>query len=86
MKFIQVGDSHIRNEESFIRGCLLFNIEYQKVNDICEVNGYCPDLIWAVTTWIDPNTFPKSRFLFGPQFFVFPNKNGPLVICESPGI
>lgn len=86
MKFIQVGlNSHIRNEESFKRGCLLFNIEYQKVNSINEINNP-PDLIWSTATWIDPSNFPKTKFIFGPQFFVFPDKNGPLMTCQTPDL
>jgi hypothetical protein len=85
MKFIQVGISHPRNEESFIRGCQLFNIEYQKVDNPSQINGN-PDLIWSISTWIDPARFPNSKFLFGPQFFVFPLNDGPLARCATPGI
>ena len=85
MKFIQIGYSHPRNEEAFIRGCLLFNIEYQKVNNESQITG-SPDLIWAVCAWIDPNQFPNSKILFGPQFFVFPSKDGPLATCKIPNI
>jgi hypothetical protein len=85
MKFIQVGASHPRNEEAFIRGCLLFNIEYQKVDDVSQITC-TPDLIWSISTWIDPARFPDSKFLFGPQFFVFPSKDGPLATCQTPGI
>ena len=85
MKFIQVGASHPRNEEAFIRGCILFNIEYQKVYDASQITC-TPDLIWSISTWIDPARFPDSKFLFGPQFFVFPSKDGPLATCQTPGI
>jgi len=86
MKFIQVGSySHIRNEESFKRGCALFNIEYQKVNTIDQIKN-APDLIWSTAKWIDPSRFPNTKFLFGPQFFVFPDKNGPLMTCKIEGI
>jgi len=85
MKFVQVGDSHPRNEESFVRGCLLFNIEYQKVDSADQLDR-TPDLIWSISTWIDPALFPDSKFLFGPQFFIFPSKDGPLASCTTPNI
>jgi hypothetical protein len=84
MNFIQVGPSHPRNEESFIRGCLLFNINYKKVDSISQITEF-PTLIWS-NSWIDPKLFPKTKFLFGPQFFVFPSTDGPLATCSTPDI
>ena len=77
MRFVQVGHSHSMNEESFIRGCILFGIQYEKVDNVYEITGD-PDLIWSTGFWIDPLMFPKSKFMFGPQFFVFPTRDGPL--------
>jgi hypothetical protein len=84
MKFVQLGYSHPRNEEAFVRGCLLFNIEYQKVDSASHITD-SPDLIWSISTWIDPSSFPGSKILYGPQFFVFPSSDGPLALCNSPG-
>jgi hypothetical protein len=78
MRFIQLGHSHFKNEEAFIRGCLLFNIEYEKVNRVGDISG-SPDLIWSISTWFDPSKFPESKIMFGPQFFIFPNGESPLV-------
>ena len=85
MKFVQVGHSHPRNEEAFIRGCRLFAIEYQKVDSPSQITG-SPNLIWSTGVWIDPTLFPDSKFLFGPQFFVFPSSDGPLATSDAPGI
>jgi len=83
MKFVQLGHSHPRNEEAFVRGCLLFNIEYEKVDSVSQITS-SPDLIWTISTWIDPCSFPNSKILYGPQFFVFPSTDGPLAVCNSP--
>lgn len=83
MKFVQLGCSHPRNEEAFIRGCLLFNIQYQKVDNASQITD-SPDLIWSISTWIDPCSFSRSKILYGPQFFIFPSSDGPLSVCNSP--
>jgi glycosyltransferase involved in cell wall biosynthesis len=59
-------------EQSFVRGCKLFNIDYLKVISINDIPSNT-DLIWSTSKWIDPSKFPKVKFLFGPQFFVFPD-------------
>jgi glycosyltransferase involved in cell wall biosynthesis len=85
MKFVQLGHSHFKNEEAFIRGCLLFNIEYEKVNNITDISG-SPDLIWSISTWFDPSKFPDSKIMFGPQFFIFPSEEGPLAKYSGPAV
>jgi hypothetical protein len=81
MKFIQFGNSHIRNEESFVRGCRLYGIEYKKCFDLEIVRIEKPDLIWSPMEWFDPQLFPDSKILFGPQFFVFPDKCHEMYSC-----
>jgi len=73
------------NEEAFIRGCILFGIEYEKVDTVSDISGQ-PDLIWAPGFWIDPTLFPNTKFMFGPQFFVFPTKDGPLAIYKKGSV
>jgi len=85
MRFVQVGHSHKMNEEAFIRGCILFGIEYEKVDTVSDISGQ-PDLIWAPGFWIDPTLFPNTKFMFGPQFFVFPTKDGPLAIYNKESV
>jgi len=82
MRFVQLGDSHKMNEEAFMRGCILFGIKYEKVHTISEIT--CdPDLIWSTASWIDPTIFPKSKFMFGPQFFVFPSRDTELATYKG---
>ena len=83
MKFIQVGYSHSRNEEAFVRGCLLFNIEYQKVDSVFQITGQ-PEVIWSPSTWINPDSYPNSKFIFGPQFWVLPDPNHPFFTQSKP--
>jgi hypothetical protein len=85
MRFVQLGHSHKMNEEAFIRGCILFGIEYEKVDIVSDISGQ-PDLIWAIGFWIDPTLFPTTKFMFGPQFFVFPTKDGPLAIYNKESV
>jgi len=77
MRFVQIGNPHLSCEASFQRGCRLFGIEYEKVEDVSQIHG-TPDLIWAPLKWIDIDQF-KCKILFGPQFFVFPTAHCELV-------
>jgi hypothetical protein len=83
MKLLQVGDSHPRNSEFIVRACALFGIEYHRTN-LTEFpdNGY--DIIWCPGTWVNPDRHPKSKFIFGPQFFVFPNASHALFTQSKP--
>jgi hypothetical protein len=80
MKLLQVGYSHPRNSEFMIRACKLFSIEYYY--NATPENDY--DIIWCPTHWIDPELFPLSKFIFGPQFWVFPNANDPIFTLAKP--
>jgi len=72
MKLLQVGYSHNRNSEFIIRACKLFNIEYHYTDSRHFAdNKY--DIIWCPTFWINPDSYPTSKFIFGPQFWVFPD-------------
>jgi len=84
MKLLQVGDSHPRNSEFIIRACKLFSIEYHRTNsDQFPDNGY--DIIWSPGTfWIDPDRYPSSKFIFGPQFWVFPNAKHAIFTQSKP--
>jgi hypothetical protein len=73
------------NEEAFMRGCIIFGIEYEKVDTISDISGQ-PDLIWATGFWIDPTLFPNTKFMFGPQFFLFPTKDGPLASYNKSSV
>lgn len=84
MKFIQFGNSHVRNEESFIRGCKLFEIEYKKCMNLRELQNENADFIWSPMEWFDPNLVSKSKILFGPQFYIFPERNHMMYTTSSP--
>lgn len=72
MKLLQVGGSHPRNSEFIIRACKLFNIEYHHTTSTnFPDNKY--DIIWSVGSWVNPDDYPTSKFIFGPQCWVFPN-------------
>ena len=83
MKFLQVGGSHPRNSEFMRRTCYKFNIEYQEVGGPgFQDNDY--DIIWCPGTWINPDLYPKSKFIFGPQFWVLPDPNHPFFTQSNP--
>ena len=77
MKLIQVGVSHPRNSEFIIRACKLFNIEYHHTSSLSFPDKKY-DIIWSPGAWIDPDSYPTSKFIFGPQFWVFPNLSNEL--------
>jgi hypothetical protein len=74
MLFIQYKDAHNGFEDSFKRGCSLFNIAYKKVYSLSEIPENTT-LVWSTSEWINPTLFPNVKFMFGPQFFVFPDKS-----------
>jgi hypothetical protein len=83
MKLLQVGDSHNRNSEFIIRACQLFNIEYHRTNSTeFPDNGY--DIIWCPGVWINPDRYPTSKFIFGPQFWVFPDPKHAIFTQSKP--
>lgn len=83
MKLLQVGHSHPRNSEFIIRACSLFGIEYHHTNSTqFPENGY--DIIWCPGIWIDPDRYPSSKFIFGPQFWVFPDSKHPFFTQSKP--
>lgn len=83
MKFLQVGGSHPRNSEFMRRACNKYNIEYSEVGSPgFSDNGY--DIIWSPGTWINPDLYPKSKFIFGPQFWVLPDPNHPFFTQSKP--
>ena len=83
MKLLQVGDSHNRNSEFIIRACQLFNIEYHRTNSTeFPENGY--DIIWCPGVWINPDRYPTSKFIFGPQFWVFPDPKHAIFTQSKP--
>lgn len=83
MKLIQVGGSHPRNEEFMRRVSKKFNIEYHHTpsNSFPDANY---DIIWCPGIWINPDNYPSSKFIFGPQFWIFPNKSHDLFTQSKP--
>jgi len=83
MKFLQVGGSHPRNSEFMRRACNKYNIEYSEVGGPGFSDaGY--DIIWSPGTWINPDSYPNSKFIFGPQFWVFPTASDPFFTESKP--
>jgi len=77
MKLLQIGTPHPRNSEFIRRACTLFQIEYHQTESYTVPDeGY--DIIWAPCGWINPDAYPRSKILFGPHFFVFPDPSNPL--------
>ena len=83
MKLLHIDQGHIRNVEFIIRACKLFNIEYRQTYDQCP-QDHSYDIIWSPCRWIDPESYPNSKIIFGPHFFVFPNYHDPLYIKTKP--
>jgi glycosyltransferase involved in cell wall biosynthesis len=74
MKFLQVGGSHPRNEEFMRRASKKFNIEYHHTHS-SNFSDSKYDIIWCPGTWVNPDNYPSSKFIFGPQFWIFPNRS-----------
>jgi hypothetical protein len=74
MKLLQIGESHPRNSEFIIRACSQFGIEYHCVRHVEQLHSDIAfDIVWCPTVWVNPDRFPTSKILFGPQFWVFPD-------------
>jgi len=80
MRLLQYGDAHHKNTESMKRMCNKFNIEYYYSDNLNS--DY--DIIWSPAKWINPNLFPSSKFIFGPQFWVLPDTNHPFFSDSKP--
>jgi glycosyltransferase involved in cell wall biosynthesis len=83
MKLIHVGAGHPRNVEFIQRACQLFHITYVHTNNP-NFKGESNDIIWSPMGWIDPDNYPNSKIIFGPQFWVFPNPSDPLFTRAKP--
>jgi len=58
------------------------NIEVTTINSIDELNNYDLsnfDCVLSIALPIDVSKYPNTKFIFGPQFFVFPNDTLNLV-------
>ena len=83
MKFLQVGGSHPRNSEFMRRACNKYNIEYHEVGGP-GFSDASYDIIWSPGIWINPDLYPSSKFIFGPQFWVLPDQNHPFFTQSKP--
>jgi len=83
MKFIQIGGSHPRNEEFMRRACQNYTIEYHYTH-LENFPDEKYDIIWCPGTWVNPDNYPSSKFIFGPQFWIFPDKNHPFFTQSKP--
>ena len=83
MKFLQVGESHPRNSEFMKRACNKYNIEYHELGNP-GFSDASYDIIWSPGTWINPDLYPSSKFIFGPQFWVLPDQNHPFFTQSKP--
>jgi hypothetical protein len=83
MKLLQIGNPHPRNAEFIIRACKLFNIEYHQTNST-EPPDNQYDIIWSPIQWINPDSYPSSKIIFGPHFSVFPDPSSPLFTQSKP--
>jgi len=56
------------------RECKKYAIEYSEVSGPgFPDDAY--DIIWSPSQWINPDQYPSSKFIFGPQFWVLPDPN-----------
>jgi len=83
MKLLHVGNSYLSIYEFIIRDCKLFNIEYHHTHSK-EFPDHQYDIIWCPGGWINPDTYPNSKFIFGPQFWVFPNPSNDFFTKSKP--
>jgi len=83
MKLLQVGYSHPRNSEFIKRACQLFDMEYHYTDSTNFPNNNW-DIIWSPTQFINPDVYPTSKFIFGPQFWVFPTASNSLFTQLKP--
>ena len=83
MKFLQVGGSHARNEEFMKRSCQKFGIEYHHTHST-DFPDHNYDIIWSPGSWVNPDNYPMSKFIFGPQFWIVPDSNHPFFTQSKP--
>ena len=83
MKLLQIGWAHDRNREFIIRACQQYNIEYHHTYTPSPPD-HSYDIIWAPQQWINPDHYPRSKILFGPHFWVFPDPADPLFTQAKP--
>lgn len=83
MKLLHIGGGHSRNVEFIQRACHLFNITYIHTNN-SNFADKSYDIIWSPMGWIDPDKYPRSKILFGPHFWVFPNPSDPIFTKATP--
>ena len=78
-----MGYSHPRNSEFIIRACKLFQIDYHYTNTVTFPDRNY-DIIWSPQNWIPPDNYPRSKFIFGPQFWVFPDPTHAFFTQSKP--
>ena len=77
MKFLILSSSfHIKNKNGIIAvlNYLKWQYHFGNINDI---NNY--DIIFSPCYSIDPSKYPTKKFIFGPQFSVFPDHKMNLI-------
>ena len=81
----RLKDTHPKNNHAFKQMCNDLGHEYSEITDLRDLKQDT-DLIWSPITMIDPrNISEKTKILFGPQFFNFPNPSHPLFIFDFRG-
>lgn len=74
--------SHPKNRHAFKQMCDDLGHTYTEITHLNELDRDT-DLIWSPLAMIDPRTIPeKTKILFGPQFFIFPDPSHPLFIFD----
>ena len=81
----KLKDTHPKNSHAFKQLCTDLGHSYSEINELKDLDQDT-DLIWSPMIMFDPRNIPeKTKILFGPQFFIFPNPSHPLFSFDLRG-
>lgn len=71
-RILFVGNSHHKIKKNMMAGFNLIGVQCDYSLTATNINNY--DIIYSPATYIPIENYPTKKFVFGPQFSVFPNQ------------
>jgi len=84
MKVLLISDMHPKNKNALLKYNILVTINHDTNLDKIDLSQF--DLVYSPSQPIDIKKYPNTKFLFGPHFSVFPDKNQMELIEGSNSI
>ncbi len=74
MKILFIGDCHHKIKKNMLNGFKLIDVQCDHIShlDLKKIKEY--DIIYSPAIYIPIENYPNKKFVFGPQFSVFPNQ------------